>query len=174
MKRTTYIFVFIIFVVIADFFIGTYLKPQAFDCADIENRTLRLREVTDLGESTLIATEITIDGYLISGYSSENGKYGLAIFEPKEDETYEFSGNYSVESDQVLFGNTTINGKQYDLFWANQADLEYAEITYSNSGEPAEPLKLDATGNQIVYNEAPSNDYSVAYAFVDMNGNRYE
>lgn len=69
---------------------------------------------------------------------------------------------------------TIINEKQYNLFWANKADLDYAEITYMIDGKAGETIEMDAQNNQIIYTEAPSNDFSVEYYFVDINGNQYK
>jgi hypothetical protein len=78
------------------------------------------------------------------------------------------------EDNELVFMTTTINHKPYNLFWANKANLDYAEITYTLSGVVGKTVKLDAKDNIIIYTEAPAKDFSVEYCFVDKNGNRYE
>lgn len=82
--------------------------------------------------------------------------------------------NVNRQNDRLIFWDRTINRKFYNLFWANKADLDYAEITYTIDGRIGETIKLDAKNNKILYTEVPSNDFSVEYRFVDKNGIIYE
>lgn len=144
------------------------------DGSTMESRELRLSELSKLDGNAHISCEIEIDGYIVSGYNSSNNKYGLAIFEPQGDGKYKFQTNITRESDELAFMTAIINQKSYNLFWANKADLDYAEITYTLSGMVGETVKLDAKNNVIIYTVAPAKDFSVKYCFVDKNGNRYE
>lgn len=140
----------------------------------VESREMILNKLNNIDGNAHIGSEIKIDDYIVSGYISSNNKHGLAIFEPQGNGKYRFQTNFLREKDELVYGNIIINQKFYDLFWANKADLDYAEISYIVSNKPEENLKLDATDNKIIYMEAPSNDYAVEYVFVDTNGNRYE
>lgn len=160
----------ILIVLLASFF-AMRSRP---DCSTLESRELRLSELSNLDGDTHISCEIEIDGYIVSGYSSSNHKYGLAIFEPQGNGKYKFQTNSTRENDELVFMTAIINQKSYNLFWANKADLDYAEITYTLSGMVGETVKLDAKDNIIIYTEAPAKDFSVKYCFVDKNGNRYE
>lgn len=161
-------FVFIILLIV---FFFTQSNP---DGSSIESRELMLSKLSKINDNAHISYEIIIDDYIVSGYITSNNKHGLAIFEPQGNGKYNFQSDYLIEKDALIYCNVIINQKSYDLFWANKADLDYAEITYILSNKSVENLKLDATGNKIIYKEAPSNDYAIQYVFVDTNGNRYE
>lgn len=143
------------------------------NCSTLEGRELRLREISNLGDSTTISQEIMIDGCIISGYTTNN-RYGLAIFAPDGNETYKFQTNDNRQNDDLLFTVVSINHKLYNVFWANKADLDYAEIIYTTDENIEETITLDAKDNKIIYTDAPSNSFSVEFYFFDMNGNRYE
>lgn len=144
------------------------------DCSTVENRELRLQTISNLGNETTISQEVVIDDYIISGYTTRNNRYGLAVFAADGDGTYRFQTNINRFDDELVFITATINHKHYNVFWANKADLDYAEVTYTIDGNIGETIKLDAKDNKIIYTDAPSNDFSVEYYFFDINGNRYE
>ncbi|MEA4816082.1 MAG: hypothetical protein VB120_04395 [Lachnospiraceae bacterium] len=154
--------------------ISFFAMRSRSDGSTLESRELRLSELSKLDGDAHISCEIEIDGYIVSGYSNSNDKYGLAIFEPQKDGKYQYQTNTTRENDELVFMTTTINQKSYNLFWANKADLDYAEITYTLSGIAGETVKLDAKDNVIIYTEAPAKDFSVEYCFVDKNGDRFE
>ncbi len=160
-----------LFVVLLASFFVMRLRP---DGSTLESREQQLSELSQLDGDVCISCETKIDGYIVSGYSSSNNKYGLAIFEPQGNGKYKFQTSITRENDELIFMNTIIKQKSYNLFWANKADLDYAEITYIPSGMVGETVKLDAKDNVIIYTEAPAKDFSVKYCFVDKNGNRYE
>lgn len=173
MKLKKYIIPFSI-VIISGLLITFFINQNKINCSTIESRELRLREISNLGKMTTIDQEITIDGYIINGYNAKNNQYGLAVFEPVGNGKYNFQTNANKQNNELLFLTTNINTRQYNLFWANKVDLDYAEVTYTVDGEIGETIKIDAQNNQIIYTEAPSNDFSVEYYFVDINGNRYK
>lgn len=144
------------------------------NCDTVKNRELRLRRVDNLGEVTTIDQELTIDDYVISGYTTKNNRHGLAVFSPTGDGKYEFQTNVNRQNDELIFTIATINQTLYNVFWANKANLDYAEITYTINGETDETLTIDAQDNQIIYVKAPVTHYNVEYIFVDKNGTRYE
>lgn len=160
-----------IFIVLLVSFFVMQIRPGG---STRESRELKLRELSKLDGDVYIKREIKINGYIVSGYSCSNNKYGLAIFEPQGDDKYKFQTSITRENGELVFMNAIIKQKSYNLFWANKADLDYAEITYIPSGMTGETVKLDAKDNVIIYTEAPAKDFSVKYCFVDKNGNRYE
>lgn len=154
--------------------ISYFINQSKLNGSTLESRELRLREISNLGEITTINQEITIDGYIISGYTTNNNRYGLAVFAPAGNGKYDFQTNINRQNDELIFLDYTINTKFYTLVWANKADLDYSEITYTIKGKTGETIKLDAKNNKIIYTEAPSNDFSVKYRFIDKNGKIYE
>lgn len=170
MKSKKFIISFIIIVII----ITIFIIPNVNGCDTLENRELRLREISNLGEVTNIDQELTIDGYIISGYTTKNNIHGLAVFAPTNNGKYEFQTNINRQSDKLILLTTTINQTLYNVFWANKANLDYAEITYTIDSKTGETLIIDAQNNQIIYTEAPTSNFSVEYYFVDKNGVRYE
>jgi hypothetical protein len=151
-----------------------FTTQSKLDGSTVESRELRLNQLNKINGNAHICSEIKIDDYIVSGYISSNNKYGLAIFEPTGNGKYRFQSNYLREHDELIHRNIIVNQKNYDLFWANKANLDYAEITYTISNKAQKTLKLDATENKIIYNKSPSNSYSVEYVFVDAEGNRFK
>lgn len=146
------------------------------DCSTPEGRELRLREIHNLGVTTTISQEIIIDGYVISGYET-NDRYGLAIFEPVGEGIYKFQTNdnrFKVDGG-ISFVTAIINHQLYSLFWANKPDLGYVEVRVTADDRTwAEPITLDAKNNKIMYMDAPSKNYSFSVSLFDINGNPYK
>ncbi|WHH59719.1 hypothetical protein [Petroclostridium sp. X23] len=170
MKRKKYILVAAI-IILSVVFISFFFQQCKPDGSTLESRELRLSQ-SDNGIH--IAAEIKIDEHIISGIIDANNKYGLAIFEPEDNNKYKLQTRFLRDNDEIITGHTVINGTGYDLFWYNQADLDYAQVTYTVQGKKLEPIKLDARENKILYYKAPSNDYSIEVTFYDTQGNRYE
>ena len=154
--------------------ISVFMIKNMNYCDTLENREQRLREISNLGEITSIDQEISLDDYIISGYTTKNNRHGLAMFVPTGNGKYEFQRNLNKQNYELLFLAVTINQTHYDLFWANKANLDYAEITYTVDGKSSEIITVNVQDNQIIYIEAPAKDYNVNYIVVDKNGTRYE
>lgn len=151
-----------------------FAAQSKLDGSTVESRELKLSKLSKINRNAHICYEINIDDYIVSGYISSNNTYGLAIFVPVGNGKYRLQSNCLRENNELIHDSVIVNQKNYDLFWANKANLDYAEITYTVSNRAQETLKLDATDNKIIYYKAPSNDYSIEYVFVDANGNRYK
>ena len=171
MKRKKYIFAVVAILILSVVFISFFFQQSKLNGSTLESRELRLNQ-SDNGIH--IASEIKIDEQIISGIVGANNKYGLAIFEPEDNNKYKLRTKFLRDNGEIITGHTVINRLGYDLFWYNQADLDYAKITYTVQGKKLEPIELDARENKILYYKAPSNDYSIEVAFYDTQGNRYE
>jgi hypothetical protein len=171
MKVKKYIFVTAIVLILSVVFISFFFQRSKLDGSTLESRALQLNKS---GNGLHIASEIKIDEYIISGIVSTNSKYGLAVFEPEDNNKYKLQTRSLEDNSEIITEHTVINGTDYDLFWYNQTNLDYAEITYTVQGKKLEPIKLDAGENKILYYKAPGNDYSVKVTFYDTQGNQYE
>lgn len=171
MKRKKYIFAVAAILVLGFAVVSFIFQQSKLNGSTLESRELRLNQ-SDNGIH--ITSEINIDEHIISGIVGANNKYGLAIFEPEDGNKYRLQTKSLRDNGEIITGHTVINETGYDLFWYNQADLDYAKIIYTVQGKKLEPIELDARENKILYHEAPSNDYSVEVAFYDTHGNRYE
>ena len=161
-------------IIVIGIVISVFVIQNTNNCDTLENRERRLRDISNLGEVTNIDQETVIDDYIISGYTTKNNQYGLAVFAPAGNGRYKFQTNVNRQNDELVFITATINKTLYNLFWANKANLDYAEITYTIAAKTEKTIKIDAQNNQIVYTVAPSTDFSVEYSFTDLNGTRYE
>ena len=150
------------------------MRQSQLDGSTLDSREKRISKLGQLKGNPHIDLETNLEGYIISGYTSSNSQYGLAIFTPHSKGKYTFQTNYNSTNNEIISGNLSVNGNNYDLFWANKADLDYAEITYRVQGNSPEIVKLDASNNKILCSEAPYKDYSVEVVFFDIHGNRYE
>lgn len=171
MKVKKYIFATAGVLILSIVLISFFWQQSKLDGSTLESRELRLNQ-SDNGIH--IASEIKIDEHIISGIIDANNKYGLAIFEPEDNNKYKLQTRFLRDNGEITIGHTIVNGTGYDLFWHNHVDLDYAEITYTVQGKKLEPIELDARENKILYYKAPGNDYSVEVAFYDTQGNRYE
>jgi hypothetical protein len=158
--------VFIVSVVSSSFF----FQQSKLDGSTRESRELRLNQS---GHGIHIVSEIIIDEHIISGIVDANNKYGLAIFEPEDDNKYKLQTRFLRDNGEIIIGHTIVNETGYDLFWYNQADLDHATATYIVQGKKLEPIKLDARENKILYYKAPSDDYFVEVTFYDAQGNQH-
>lgn len=168
-----YVIPFIIILIIG-ILVSYFVYKSKINGSTIESRELRLKQISNLGESTNIDEEIIIDDYIFSGYITKNNRYGLAVFTPAGNGKYDFQTNVNSNNDELIFLPYVINGKAYNLFWANKADLDYAEIIYTIDGNKGEIIKIDAKNNKIIYTEEPSKDFSVEYYFIDVKGKLYK
>ena len=141
------------------------------DCSSVELREEYLRQLGTL-QNVSIGTEIMIDDNIISGYTSANGSYGIAIFEPSHGDNYKFRINYNSTENEILTASLLINNVPYDLFWANKADLDVAQITYYTT-EGSQEYELDASNNKILYLQSPEKNYTVSAVFVTVEGEYY-
>ncbi|ACV64140.1 hypothetical protein Dtox_3416 [Desulfofarcimen acetoxidans DSM 771] len=171
MKRKKYIFAVAAILILSVVFISFFFQQSKLDGSTLESRELRLNQSDN---RIHIASEIKIDEHIISGIIDANNKYGLAIFEPEDNNKYKLQTISLRDNGEIITEHTVINGTGYDLFWYSQAELDYAKVTYAVQGKKLEPIKLDARENKILYYKAPSNDYSVKVAFCDNQGNQYE
>lgn len=165
----------LITIVIIGILISCFVNQIKLNGSTLKSRELRLRKISKLGETTTIEQEISIDGYIISGYTTNNNQHGLAVFTPTGNGKHEFQQNINKHNDELIFLDYYINSKFYTIVWANKADLDYAEITYTVEDKTGETIKLDAQNDKIIYTQAPSsNHYSLEYRFIDKNGKIYE
>ena len=148
-----------------------FLVSNREDCSTMELREKYLRRLDYFGDVG-IGSEIMIDEYIISGYTASNGIYGVATFKPVHGKNYKFQNNFNCGANEVLITSTLINGVHYDLIWANKADLDYAQITYSTS-EGEQEYRFDASDNKILYMQVPYKDYEVSAVFVTKDGDVY-
>lgn len=140
----------------------------------IESREELLNTAISKGENWTITRETEIDGYIISGAYSSNGKSTIAVFKPGSNGTYIFSTSINRNNDDIIVGGANINGYWYDLVWFNGAQTEYAEIIYIINGKKNETLRYDTTNMDIIYNKNPQKQYSMEIYYYDQKGNRYE
>lgn len=161
---------FVIFPVIL--LLLVFLVINKKNCSTLELRQQYLNGLVNLSDVN-IDTEIKIDGYIISGYTSANSIYGVAIFAPVYGGNYKFQSNINKDYSEILVSAIVIRGVNYNLFWANRENLDYAQITYSTS-DGTEKYRLDISANEIVYMQAPDKYYEVSAIFVTTDGKRYQ
>lgn len=80
----------LIAIVVIILLISHFVNQSKLNGSTLKSRELRLREISNLGELTSIDQEIKIDSYIISGYITNNHRYGLAVFAPSGNGKYDF------------------------------------------------------------------------------------
>jgi len=139
-----------------------------------ESRESILNAAISKGINWTIATEIELDGYIISGAYSTDDRSTLSIFEPVGNGNYRFMTSTNRNNDEIIISGAVINGKWYDLVWFHGAKTEYAEITYTISGQRQNPLRFSTENMDILYQEQPAKEYSMQVVYYDRDGKKYE
>ena len=95
-------------------------------------------------------------------------------FEPVGNGNYRFMTSTNRNNDEIIISGAVINGKWYDLVWFHGAKTEYAEITYTISGQRQNPLRFSTEDMDILYQEQPAKEYSMQVVYYDRDGKKYE
>ncbi len=168
----------IIFLVLGIILIMLIGSPIISYCMRPNGSTMESREqmLKDLPKDTnwTIVTERLLDGYLITGIVSDNGKAGIAVFEPKGDGKYKLSTSYHRDWDDVIIGGTLIGDVWYDLVWFNGAQTERAEVTYTVPNEASQSTVYLSDNDTIICSPSPFENYTLHVIYYDSEGNKYE
>lgn len=143
------------------------------DGSTMESREAMLKDLPK-GTNWTIATERLLDGYLITGIVSDNGKAGIAVFEPRGNGKYKLQTSYCRDEDDIIIGGTVIGDVWYDLVWFNGAKTESTEITYTVPNEMSQSTVYSVDNSTIICSPAPAKDYTMYVAYYDSEGNKYE
>lgn len=171
-KMKKYILLILITLIAGAALIWNVMKHRDVDGSTMERRENALNVS---GKNFHISSEIVIDNYIVSGIIGDNEKFGLAIFAPR-DGKYKYQTWFLREKGEIAIGYVLTEVSDYNLIWFNQPNMDYALITYMDHAlrKELEPIKLDASENQILYSEAPSNNYSIKVVYYDNQGVKYE
>lgn len=169
-----YIIIVVVVLIVLGIF-GIYNQHQKkFGGSTVESREMILEKANSKGRGWKIATELELDGYIISGAYSEDNMSAIAVFKPDKNGKYIFVNSTNRNNDEIITSNAIINDVWYDLVWFNGAQTEYAEITYTIDNNIWNPLRYDTTNMNIICNEAPGDDYIMNVSYYDSKGNKYE
>lgn len=143
------------------------------DGTTVESREEQLREMPK-NMNWSIVSEVELEGYLVCAVST-SAQDGIAIFEPKGNGRYQcYSVSYgpwgTIMVDHAYLGDTW-----YELFWLNQPELDYLQLTYTIEDVPQDPIQIDAKDGGVLYQESPDADsFSIDIVYYDIHGNLYE
>ena len=144
------------------------------DGSTMESRQEILSEQVKNKSTIEIVHERHLDAHIISAYTRSNGQHGLAVFESRGKGKYRLKTGVNRLQGELVIGHIILDEIPYNLFWADEENLDYAQITYTVGGKAGDPIRLDASGDPILLHEAPLEDYIVETVFFDRQGNRYE
>lgn len=161
-----------VFLIIIICFIGVFSINSKPDGSTLKSREEILNNLPK-GIEWKISSEKNIEGYIISSINSSN-KDGIAVFEPLDNGEYKYQTVSYRDKGDIVIGSAFINQNFYDIYWLNQSDLDYAEITYTVDGKEIEPIQFDIEDLEIIYHKAPSENYSINVTYYDVNGNVIE
>lgn len=173
MKRKKIWILIAVIVLLALCFAAFFFLQSQPDGSTVESREEQLREMPK-NLNWNIVSEVELEGYLISAVSTST-QDGIAIFEPKGEGRYQcYSVSYgprgTIMVDHPLLGDTW-----YELFWLNQPDLDYLQLTYTIEDVRNDPIQIDAKDGRILYHESPDADsFSIDIVYYDIHGNLYE
>ena len=169
MKKRILIGIIIIAVLIAAFLGYQYFTAPKGDT--LESREELLQEAK--AGAWHIQTETELAGYIVSGAYSDK-EVAIAVFAPEGEGKYRLQTTTVREPEEIIISGSMIDDKWYDLIWFNGTQSEYAEVVYTTGGEEQEPLRFDTKEMNIIFSEAPSNDYNIDVVYYDSEGNKYE
>ena len=93
------------------------LRP---DGSTMESREEMLKDIPK-GTNWKISTERLLDGDLITGIVSDNGKAGIAVFEPRANGKYKLRTSYHRNQEEIIIGGLLIEEDWNDLKCFNGA-----------------------------------------------------
>ena len=169
MKKAILIGIIIIAVLIAAFLGYQYFTEPKGDT--VAGREALLEEAK--GGEWQIQTETELEGYIVSGAYSDK-EVAIAVFAPEGEGKYRLQTTTVREPEEIIISGSMIDDKWYDLIWFNGTQSEYAEVVYTTGGEEQEPVRYDTKEMNIIFSEAPSNDYNIDVVYYDSEGNKYE
>lgn len=147
-----------------------YLTPKG---NSIESREKILRNTPE-GTQWNIAVEQKFQDYLLCGIYSNNGKSGVAVFEPNDNGYKLVSREWRQSSDEIVISGFIIDGVWHDIVWFNGAPTKYAELTYTEAGNTPTTINFVTDNMEIICNPAPADDYTLKVVYYDHDGNTYE
>lgn len=173
MKKKKIIFVIIgiiLFIIAGGAILAHCTRP---DGSNMVSREKMLKNIPK-GTNWTIATERLLDDYLIAGIVSDNGKAGIAVFEPRENGKYRLLTSCHRENDEIVIKGTYINDVWYNFIWFNGAETERAEIVYTVPNEKSQATVYNSNNSTIICSPAPFENYTMRVAYFDSEGNKYE
>lgn len=117
-----------------------------------------------------IECETEVEGYIVSGVTTDTGQRGFAVFEPSDGGGYKLMGDFAPAGGKTAVGKAALNGRGYDLFWPSSPDAAKAEITYASGGKK-DVKTLEANGG-ILCCPAPQGTYTVSAVFYTADGEK--
>lgn len=160
----------LLLIIISSLILGYCMRPDGSTMASREKMLKNLSK----GTNWTIATERLLDDYLIAGIVSDNGKGGIAVFEPRGNGKYKLQTSYHRDVDDIIIGGTLIDDVWYDLVWFNGVKTERTEITYTVPNEMSQSTVYSADNSTIICSPAPCENYTIHVAYYDSEGNKYE
>lgn len=118
-----------------------------------------------------IETEQELDGILLCGAVSTDGRAAVAEFEPDGRGGYRFSSAAARSCQEIIFSPVRIGRTWYDVVWFAGAPTAYAELHYTLDHQPLEPVRCDTSNMALICRAAPGSSYSMQAAYFDEAGN---
>ena len=170
-RKILYLVIGILFIITIGIPILKYwLRP---DGSTMDSREEMLKDLPK-GTNWKISTERLLDDCLITGIVSDNGKAGIAVFEPRGDGKYKLRTSYYRDQEDIIIGGTLIGDDWYDLIWFNGAQTERAEVTYTVANEASQSTVYLSDNDTIICSLAPFKEYTLHVTYYDSEGNKYE
>ena len=170
-RKILYLVMGILFIIMIGIPILKYcLRP---DGSTMESREEMLKDIPK-GTNWKISTERLLDGDLITGIVSDNGKAGIAVFEPRGNGKYKLQTSYHRNQDEIIIGGVIIEEEWYDLIWFNGTQTERAEVTYTVTNEASQSTVYLSDNDAIICSLAPFKEYTLHITYYDSEGNKYE
>ncbi len=177
MKRKNILLIAVVLALIIVCIFGSmsYYNHSKTDGSTLESRE-KILDKSGAGfknQKWTIATEQELDGYIISGAYSTDGKATIAIFEPVGNGKYGFMASENRSSDNIFITNAILDGIPYDLIWFPNAQTEYAEIVYTIDGQSQDAVRYDTADLKLICRNAPAKEYTIHVTYYDSEGNEH-
>ena len=170
-RKILYLVIGILFIIVIGIpILKCCLRP---DGSTMESREKMLKDIPK-GTNWTIATERLLDDYLITGIVSDNGKAGIAVFEPRGNGKYKLQTSCHRDMDDIIISGTMVGDAWYDLIWFNGTQTERAEVTYTVTNEASQSTVYLSDNDTIICSLAPFKEYTLHVTYYDSEGNKYE
>ena len=171
-KKKSVILLSVIAVLAVCLVAGFFYWDKLHNGATAESRERVLQETKN---GLTITAETEVNGYIVSSiYDTKHQQHGLAVFKPEGNGKYSLQTRTLRSPDEIVNCLMMTDETTYHLFYCDEANLDYAEITYTPAGKQPETFTLDVPESHIISFEVPEKDYSLNVVFYDTEGNKYE
>ncbi len=116
-------------------------------------------------KNAVISSETKVENYIISGFDSSNGGYGLVVFAPKSG-AYKFQSCVYSDSKDYITLPLSIGNNHYLIIWYKNADSDSATIKFFDDNKKVvDCIESDLSSRKIIVCDNVPKSFSLEADF---------